>query len=64
LVEPSQPLVHVYSRGPHGDFLLRPQEIRGLDESIELAEVSLTLTMAEVYVGLDFDDVQGVPASL
>jgi Uma2 family endonuclease len=55
LIEPSQPLVHVYSRGPHGDFLLRPQEILGLDETVELVEVSLTLTMAEIYEGLDFD---------
>ncbi len=55
LIEPSQPLVHVYSRGPHGDFLLRPQEIRRLDEAMELPSVSLTLTMAEVYDGLDFD---------
>jgi Uma2 family endonuclease len=55
LIEPSQPLIHAYSRGPHGDFLLRPQEIRGLDETVELAEVSLALTMAEIYEGLDFD---------
>ena len=55
LVEPSQPLVHVYSRGPHGDFLLRPQEVRGLDGNLELPAVPLTLTMAEVYEGLDFD---------
>ena len=54
LIEPSQPLVHVYSRGPHGDFLLRPQEIRGLDGEIGLAAVRLTLPMSAVYEGLDF----------
>jgi Uma2 family endonuclease len=58
LVEPSQPLVHIYSRGPHGDFLLRPEEIRGLDEAIELPGVPLTVTMGELYEGLDFGDLE------
>ncbi len=65
LIEPSQPLAHLYSRGPHGDFLLRPQEIRGLDGALELPTVSLLLALAEVYEGLDFDDYSnGAPASL
>jgi Uma2 family endonuclease len=52
LVETSQPLVHVYSRGPHGDFLLRPQEIRGLEGSVELPAVSLSPAIGEIYEGL------------
>jgi Uma2 family endonuclease len=56
LVEPSEALVHVYHRGPHGDFILRPAEVRGLDASFSLAAVGLTLTMSEVYDGLDLAD--------
>ncbi len=62
LVEPSQPLIHIYSRGPHGDFLLRPREIQGLDENVELAAVPLTLTMAEIYEGLGFDPGDSAPS--
>jgi Uma2 family endonuclease len=53
MIEPSEPLVHIYHRGPHGDFNLRPQEVRGVDGSIELRSVGLTLTMTEIYDGLD-----------
>ncbi len=59
LVEPSQPLVHIYSRGPHGDFLLRPHEIRGLDGTLALPSVALSLPMADVYEGLDFNTQPG-----
>jgi Uma2 family endonuclease len=55
LVEPSEPLVHIYHRGPHGDFNLRPQELRGLDARIELEATGLTLMMSEIYDGLDVD---------
>lgn len=55
LVEQSVSLVHVYSRGPHGDFNLRPQEIRGLDGVVELPAVGITLTMAEIYDGLEVE---------
>ncbi len=55
MVEPSEPLAHVYHRGPHGDFILRPREIGGMDASIELPAASLTLMMSEIYDGLDFD---------
>jgi Uma2 family endonuclease len=57
LVEPSEPLVHIYHRGPHGDFNLRPQEVRGMDASIELNAAALTLTMAEIYDGIDLGNV-------
>ena len=53
LVEPSESLVHVYSRGPHGDFTLRPDEVRGFDAAVELPAVKLSLPMAEIYDGLD-----------
>jgi Uma2 family endonuclease len=55
LVEQSEPLVHVYSRGPSGDFLFRPQEIKGLDGTIELPAVGISMAMAEVYERLNFD---------
>ncbi len=59
LVEQRAPLVHVYSRGPHGDFNLRPQEIKGLDGMIELAAIGISLTMTEIYDGLeDLDPIQ------
>jgi Uma2 family endonuclease len=53
LAEPSEKLVHIYDRGAAGDFSLRPREVRGLGGAIELPSVGLTLTMAEVYDGLD-----------
>lgn len=55
LVEPSEPLVHVYDRGAHGDFNLRAREVRGLDGAVELPAVGLTLTMVELYDSLDFE---------
>jgi Uma2 family endonuclease len=54
LIEPSEALVHVYSRGPHGDFNLRPEEVRGLNGVIRLPAVGIDLTMQEVYDGLEF----------
>ncbi len=55
LVEQSEPLAHVYSRGPGGDFMLKPEEIEGLDGTIALPAVGISLTMAEVYESLDFE---------
>jgi len=55
LVEPSEPVVHIYDRGPHGDFNLRPQEVHRLDAGIDLQAVGLTLMMTEIYDGLDLD---------
>jgi Uma2 family endonuclease len=55
LVEQSEPLVHVYSRGPHGDFNLCPQEVSGLDGTVELPAINLSLTMSEIYEGLELD---------
>ena len=64
LVEQSEPLVHVYSRGPHGDFNLRPEEIRGLHGVIGLPAIGVVLTMQEVYDGLTFETVPGDENSL
>ena len=59
LVEQRAALVHVYSRGPHGDFNLRPREIRGLDGVVELPAIGISLTMTEIYDGLDdLDPIQ------
>jgi len=54
LVEQSEPLVHVYTRGAHGDFFFRPQETIGLDGMIELPAIGISMTMAEVYERLSF----------
>lgn len=59
LIEQRTPSVDVYSRGPHGDFNLRPQLIRGLDGVIELPAIGISLTMTEIYDGLDdLDPIQ------
>jgi Uma2 family endonuclease len=55
LIEQDEPLVDVYSRGPHGDFSLRPQEISGLDSIVELPAIGISLTMSEIYDGLEFE---------
>jgi Uma2 family endonuclease len=55
LIEQGEPLVHVYSRGPHGDFNLRPREIRGLNGMVELPAVGISLAMTEIYDRLDFE---------
>jgi Uma2 family endonuclease len=65
LIEQGAPLVHVYSRGPHGDFNLRPQEVRGLTGVVELPAVGISLTMSEIYDGLELDgagdDLEAAP---
>lgn len=63
LIEPDEPLLHVYSRGPHGDFNLHPQEIRGLNGTVTLQAVGITLTMREIYDGLELADVPADPGS-
>jgi Uma2 family endonuclease len=55
LIEQGESLVHVYSRGPHGDFNLRPQEVRGLDGTVELPATNISLAMSEIYDGLELD---------
>jgi len=52
LVEESMPLVHVYSRGQFGGFIIEPETIRGLDGSFDLPAVGYSLGMAEIYGGL------------
>jgi len=59
LIEQAEPLVDAYSRGPHGDFNLRPQEVRGLDGVVELPAVGIALTMSEIYDGLELDPAAG-----
>jgi Uma2 family endonuclease len=55
LIEPAVLLVHVYSRGPHGDFSFRPHEVRGIDGVVELPAVAIALTMREIYEGLELN---------
>jgi len=55
LVEQSEPLVHIYRRGATGDFDLNPQEISGLEGSFELPAIGVSMTMAEIHEGLDFE---------
>jgi Uma2 family endonuclease len=52
LLEQDEAVVHVYSRGSHGDFNLRAQEVRGLEGVVELPAVQLTLSMSEIYDGI------------
>ncbi len=59
LIEQGEPLIHVYSRGPHGDFNLRPQEVRGLDGVVELPAIKISLPMSEIYDGLELNEAQG-----
>jgi len=55
LVEQSEPVVHIYSRAATGEFMITPREIRGLDATFELPAVGISMTMAEVYEGLNFE---------
>jgi Uma2 family endonuclease len=64
LIEQGEPLAHVYNRGPHGDFSLHPQEVRGLDGVVELPAIGISLPMSEIYEGLELDGAQeGLEAS-
>ena len=55
LIEQSLPLVLVYSRSDAGEFKLKPLEFEGLDGTITLPTIGTSLTMAEIYEGLDFN---------
>jgi Uma2 family endonuclease len=61
LLEQDEPLAHIYDRGPHGDFNLRPREVRGLKGAVELQAVGIVLMMREIYDGLTFDLAAGQP---
>ncbi len=54
LVEQAEPLLYVYSRGEGGDFKLRPQELHGLDGTLDLPAIGVALPMIAIYEGLDF----------
>ncbi len=54
LVEQSEYPVHVYSRVRTGDFIIKPQEIRGLDGTFGLPAIGISMSVAEIYEGLDF----------
>ena len=54
LVEQSEYPVHVYGRVGTGDFIIKPQEIRGLDGGFELPAIGISMSVAKIYEGLDF----------
>lgn len=58
VIEQGELLVHLYSRGPHGDFNLCPQEVRGLDGVVELPAVGISLTMSDIYDGIEPDTTE------
>jgi hypothetical protein len=58
LVEQGEPLMHVRSSGSHGDFYLRPQEVKGLDGVVERLAVSVSLAVIAIYDELEFDATQ------
>jgi len=60
LVEQSEPLVHVYSRGGTGDFIIRPEEIEGLEGSLDLPAIGISMSMSEIYENIDFGDTVSV----
>ncbi len=59
LIEQAELLAHIYSRGPHGDFNLRPEEVRGPDGMVALPVIGIVLTMREIYEGLELDALPG-----
>jgi Uma2 family endonuclease len=59
LIEQDEPRVYVYSRGPHGQFLIRPADVSSLDGVVELPAIGVLLTMAEIYEGLEFAAPRG-----
>jgi Uma2 family endonuclease len=56
LVEQSEPLVHVYSRARTGDFIIKPEEIEGVEGSLDLPAIGISISMAEIYENVDFGD--------
>ena len=46
---------YAWSREATGAFAAAPEVVAGLDESIELAALGLTLPLAAVYEGISFD---------
>jgi Uma2 family endonuclease len=63
LVEPSEPLVHIYSRAANGEFSIKPEEVRGMEGSFALPAVGVTFTMAEVYEAIAFNPGVQAPAT-
>ena len=55
LVEQSAPLIYLYSRGETGDFRLRAQEVEGLEGVVELPAIQVSLSMADLYEGVELD---------
>jgi Uma2 family endonuclease len=52
LIAQTEYLVFVYSRAGSGNFSLRPKELRQSGESVELPDLGLSLTLAEIYEGI------------
>ncbi len=52
LIAQTEYLVFVYSRADSGNFSLRPKELRQPGKSVELPDLGLSLTLAEIYEGI------------
>jgi len=52
LIARTEYLVFVYFRADSGNFSLRPKELRQPGESVDLPDLGLSLTLAEIYEGI------------
>jgi Uma2 family endonuclease len=61
LVSQDEPLVETFLREAHGAWLFNPW--KGLDKSVELKSISISVPLAEIYEGLEFEqaDLESSP---
>ncbi|WP_428484273.1 Uma2 family endonuclease [Rhodopila sp.] len=52
LIAQTEYMVFVYSRAEGGGISLRPSELRRPEDAVELPDLGLVLTLAEIYQGL------------
>ena len=57
LISQREPAVEMFERQPNGSWLL--SEAHGRDASITIASISVTLTLADIYDRVNFDDPEG-----
>lgn len=58
LIEQGEPVVHVRSRGAHGDFTLHPEEVTGLEGMVELPAIWIVLAMDEIYEEIELHEAR------
>ncbi|MCQ8782305.1 Uma2 family endonuclease [Mangrovibrevibacter kandeliae] len=54
IIEPRQPLMTIWSRGPAGDW--SPQSIMGLDGALDLPAIGIAIPLREIYDRLSFEE--------